>query len=196
MAVDVDGHQDQEIVREACAVWTELGMRAKIISAVADIREEHNAKRLSWNVEDIQRIIMPYPKHQKVDAVLRKMEDDTWIPEGERVYEDEGEGKSDDSEDEVGSEKEPNEEEEEAADLATLVALGGHGDTEGVGSSGYDDVENVHSCGELPAIGCATKSDALTGSQTLIALLEAAMSSLKEVGAQASVAHLQNEIRK
>ena len=120
-------------------------MRSKINSAVAEIREEHNARRLSWNVEDIQRIILPYPKHEKVDAVLEKMEDDTWIPEGECVYEDEGEGKSDDSEDEVGSEKEPNEEEEEAADLAALVAIGGHGDT-----------EDVRRCGELPTNGCAT----------------------------------------
>ena len=196
LTVDLDGLQDQEIVREAGEFWTELGMRSKINSAVAEIREEHNARRLSWNVEDIQRIILPYPKHEKVDAVLEKMEDDTWIPEGERVYEDEGEGKSDDSEDEVGSEKEPNEEEEEAADLAALAAIGGHGDTEDVRSSGYDGVEDVPSCGELPSIDCATKADALTGSQTLIALLEAAMSSLREVGAQASVAHLQNEVRK
>ena len=147
LTVDLDGLQDQEIVREAGEFWTELGMRAKINSAVAEIREEHNAKRLSWNVEDIQRIIMPYPKHQKVDAVLRKMEDDTWIPEGECVYEDEGEGKSDDSEDDVGSEEEPNEEEEEAADLAALAAIGGHGDTEDVRSSGYDGVEDAPSCG-------------------------------------------------
>ena len=88
--------------------------------------------------------------------------------------------------------------EEEAADLAALIAIGGHGDTEDVRSSGYDDVEvvDVNSYGQAPSIGCATKADALTGSRTLIALLEAAMSSLREVGAQASVAHLQNEIRK
>ena len=77
------------------------------------------------------------------------MEDDTWLPEGECVYEDEGEGKSDDSEDEEGSEEELNEEEEEAADLAGLVAIGGHGASKDVRSSGYDDVEDVGSCGEL-----------------------------------------------
>ena len=88
------------------------------------------------------------------------------------------------------------EEEEEAADLAGLVAIGGHGDTEDVRSSGYDDVEDVRSCGELPSIGCATKADALAESQTLIGVLETAMASLKEVGAQGGVAQLQNEIRK
>ena len=124
------------------------------------------------------------------------MEDDTWLPEGESAYKDEGEGKSDDAEDEEGSEEEVNEEEEEAAELAALVAIGGTGDTEDVRSSGYDDVEDVRSCGELPSIGCATKADALAESQTLIGVLETAMSSLKEVGAQGSVAQLQNEIRK
>ena len=59
--VDLVGLQDHNAVREASGYWTELGMRAKINSAVADIREEHDAKRLSWAVEDIQRIIRPYP---------------------------------------------------------------------------------------------------------------------------------------
>ena len=62
MTMDLDGIQDQDIVREAGAFWTELGMRTKIVSAVAEIREEHNAKRVSWNMEYIQRIIRPYPK--------------------------------------------------------------------------------------------------------------------------------------
>ena len=165
MAVDLEGLQAHEIVREAGEFWTELGMRSKINSAVAEIREEHNAKRLSWNVEDLQRIIRPYPTNTKVDAVLRKMEDDTWLPEGESPYEAEGEGKSDESEDEEGSEEEVNEEEEEAAEFAALVAIGGTGDTEDVRSSGYDDVEDVRNCGELPRIGCATKADALAESQ-------------------------------
>ena len=135
---------------------------------------------------------------KKTDAILRKMEDDTWIPEGECAYAEEGEGKSDDSEDEEGSEKELNEEEEEAADLAALFAISGSGDTEDVRSSGYDDVEvvDVNSCGEAPSIGCATKADALTQSQTLIAVLETAMWSLKEVGAQGAVAQITNDIRK
>ena len=167
-------------------------MRTKTNSAVKGMREEHSAKRLMWNVEDVQRIIKPYPIHKKVDAVLRKMEDDTWLPEGESAYEDEGEGNSDDSENEEGSEEELDEEKEEAADLAALAAVG---DTEDVRSSGYDDVEDVRRCGELQIIGCATKADALAESQTPIGVLEAAMSSLKEVGAQGAVANMLNEIR-
>ena len=123
------------------------------------------------------------------------MEDDTWLLGGERSYDDEGEGKSDDSADEQDSEEEPHEEEEEAADLAAVVAIGGHGDTEDVRSSGYEDVEDVRSCGDPPSISCATNAEALAESQTPIGVLETAMSSLKEVGAQASAAHLQNAIR-
>ena len=97
------------------------------------------------------------------------------------------------------SEEELNEEEEaadEAADFATLVTIAGHGDAEGVRSSGYDNVEDVRSFGELPTIGCATKSDALTQSQTLIGVLETAMASLKEVGPQGVVAHMMNGVAK
>ena len=94
-------------------------------------------------MDDIKRIIKPYPPQPRVDAVLRKMEDDTWLPEGERPYEDEGEGKSDDSENEEGYEEELDEEKEEAADLAALAPVG---DTEDVRSSGYDDVEDIRSC--------------------------------------------------
>ena len=65
MTVDLDGLQDQEIVREAGEFWRELGMRAKMNFAVAEVREEHKANRLRWNVEDIQRIIRPYPETTK-----------------------------------------------------------------------------------------------------------------------------------
>jgi hypothetical protein len=75
--------------------------------------------------------------------------------------------------------------------LAAILAITGSGDTEDVRSSGYDDVEgvDVHSCVESPSIGCATKADALTQSQTLIAVLETAMGSLKQVGAAGAVDH-------
>ena len=92
MTVDLDGSQDQEIVREAGQFWSELGMRAKINAAVKEVRDEYNANRINWTVEDTQRIIMPYPTHKHVDAVLQQMEDDTWLPEGERPHDDEGGG--------------------------------------------------------------------------------------------------------
>ena len=58
--------------REAGEFWRELEMRPKTNIAVKEVREEHSAGRLGWNVEDIQRIIKPYPPQPNVDAVLRK----------------------------------------------------------------------------------------------------------------------------
>ena len=71
MTVDLDGLQDQDIVREAGQCWSELGMRAKINVAVNEVREEHNANRLNWTVEDIQHTIRPHPINQQVEAALR-----------------------------------------------------------------------------------------------------------------------------
>ena len=50
MNVALDGSQDQFIVREAGVFWQELQMRAKINSAVAEVREEVAAGRLGWSV--------------------------------------------------------------------------------------------------------------------------------------------------
>ena len=75
--VDVIGTQDQESEREAGAFWRELGMRANMNFAVADIREQHNAKRFSSNVEEIKRTSRQYPVHRGVDRALAIMEDGT-----------------------------------------------------------------------------------------------------------------------
>ena len=80
--------------------------------------------------------------------------------------------------------------------MAALVAVGGHGDTEDVRSAGDEDVDDVLDCGEDPSISCATKAESVAESQRYIGVLETAMTALKEVGAQASDAHLQHDIRK
>ena len=63
---DLEGLQDQEIVREAGEFWRARGMRAKLNFAVKEVREEHSAGRLGWNVDNIKRIIKPYPSQPKV----------------------------------------------------------------------------------------------------------------------------------
>ena len=83
MTVALDGSQDQLIVREAGIFLTELGMRAKICSAVAEVREEVAANRLGWNVEDVKRLMKPYPKRSGVDETLERLGGDTSILEGE-----------------------------------------------------------------------------------------------------------------
>ena len=190
MTVALDGTQDMLIVREAEAFWNELGMRAKINSAVAEVRAEVAANRLGWNMADVQRIILPYPKHRHVDAILERLGDDTWIPEGECAYERECEEESSDTGDEGGAEV--TEEDEEAADLAIVAALGG----DSVRSCGEGDVEDVRSGGEAPTIASTIDAERLAASQNLISTYQHAIESLKAVGAQAAVANLDNEIRK
>ena len=118
---------------------------------------------------------------------LRKVGTTLGSLKGECAYEQEGEEASDDAEDEESDEKE-NEEEEEAADLAALVEVSGYD----VRSSEHGDVEDVRDV-EVPSIASATEADALTQSQTLISVLEAAMETLKEVGLQSAVAHMAHE---
>ena len=79
--------------------------------------------------------------------------------------------------------------------MAALVAVGGHGDTVDVRSGGDEDVEDVLDCGEDPSMSCATTAESVPESQTFIGVLEQVITSLKEVGAQASVAHVQHENR-
>ena len=81
-----DSSGDNFIVREAGVFWKELHMRAKINSAVADVRREVLAGRLRWSNADVNRLIKPYPKRRKVDEVLAAIGDDTWIPDDERPY--------------------------------------------------------------------------------------------------------------
>jgi hypothetical protein len=55
-------------------------MRAKIDTVVANVRAEWKAKRLRWCCDDVQRLIMPFPKHSKHDQVLASLEGDNKFP--------------------------------------------------------------------------------------------------------------------
>ena len=112
----MDGTQDHFVVREAGVFWQELHMRTKINAAVADVYEEVREGRLSWNVHDAKRLIKPYRKHKHIDAILEKMSDDTWVPEGEAVFVDDDAKSSSGSSDDEG-------EDIEAADAADVIAV-------------------------------------------------------------------------
>ena len=86
MRVALDGSEDVFIVREAAVFWHERQMRAKINAAVAEVQEEVAAGRLQWNVCNVQRLILPYPKKAEVDALLAKQGDGTWLLDGETPY--------------------------------------------------------------------------------------------------------------
>ena len=92
LRVALDGSQDQEVVREAQHFWRDLGMRAKINSAVVEVREAFAAGTLRWCAEDVNRLIRPYPPKPKEDAVLAKLGEDTHLDPGEKAFDDGDEG--------------------------------------------------------------------------------------------------------
>ena len=203
MTVSLDGKQDQFIVREAGDFWKELGMREKINSAVAEVREEARAGRLRWSFADVQRLIKPYPKRPAVDAVLARLGDDTWIEEGDSKYEDEdGEASA---HEEGGGESAEESDGHETPDEAVLGCFSAVADEVG------QEAEQGRSCGPGEAAGghpgegssgsaalAIDEADAetLAHSSHLVATLESAMASLKACGAMNSVVNLENEIRK
>ena len=195
MTVALDGTQDNLVVREAGVFWQELHMRTKINAAVADVYEEVREGRLSWNVHDVKRLIKPYIKHKHIDAVLEKMHDDTWVPEGEAVFEDDDAKSSSGSSDDEG-------EEIAAADAADVIAVADAADE--AEAEGPPDAPSSSAAAEGPGSTAAemlvatdpATAERLTKSQQLIATYESAIISLKDAGAMRSVVNLENEIKK
>ena len=87
-------------------------MRDNVNSAVAEVRDEFAAGRLSWTRGNVQRLILPYPKRKEVDAILARIDDDTHLEEGECPFEDaaDGEDVGEDNEEDSASEEVPEEE--------------------------------------------------------------------------------------
>ena len=76
--VAFDGKEDSEICREALAFWEERGLREKIDREVAFVRGEINNGRLRWCYNDIHdKLIRPYEKRKKTDAILQVLGEET-----------------------------------------------------------------------------------------------------------------------
>ena len=83
-----ESSQGHFIVRESATFWKELGMRKKVNSAVAEVREEVAQGRLTWCYTGCTRLIRPYPKHKHVDDVLANLGEDTVLEDKGNTYED------------------------------------------------------------------------------------------------------------
>ena len=183
LRVALDGSEDVFVVREAAVFWHERQMRAKINSAVAEVAEEVAADRLHWNVADVKRLILPYPKKAEVDAILARQADDTWLAEGEAPYEEDGAESSGDE----GWGKD-----EHLADDALLEIADAEEEPEGP----------ARSCGLVAAADgnsaptTAAEAENIAQSLSLIATYESAIASLKAVGAMKAVINLENDIQK
>ena len=74
--VAFDKSEDSHITREAGDIWTELGMREKVDSAVAEVERKYGAGELRWNYATVQSLIGPYPRRGHLDVIEVGQEDE------------------------------------------------------------------------------------------------------------------------
>jgi len=100
---NLDGTEDDEIVREAGYFWNHLKMGKKRDAMVHFVKAEVAAGRLKWTPEDINGLIPLYPKTGKMDKLEEFMDDEyPALEDGEQAYlsddeDEEGDDSSDDS---------------------------------------------------------------------------------------------------
>ena len=81
--VALDGSEDHKVCREAKEFWTEMSMRTRINSAVAEVDAQFHAGKLPWTWATVQSLITPIPKRKQLDVVLPGQEDEaTEDPDG------------------------------------------------------------------------------------------------------------------
>ena len=81
--VALDGSEDHKVCRDAKEFWTEMNMRTRINSAVAEVDAQFHAGKLPWTWATVQSQITPFPKKGQLDVVLPGQEDEATIdPEG------------------------------------------------------------------------------------------------------------------
>ena len=85
-SIDLDGLEDNLVVREAGVFWRSLHMRQHINQEIKMVRQEAAAGRLTWTQRNIQNLICQYPPNKVVDEILARQGDDNWLPEGECAY--------------------------------------------------------------------------------------------------------------
>lgn len=181
--VALDGSEDHLITREAGDFFHSLGMRKKIDREVEHVEEEARAGRLVWTKADVKRLIGRYPARSEYDQVLERIGEHAWVEEGDTPWQDEEEDKDDESDvNETAEDSGLSSQEEEPPGPVAAVA----------------EAEDV--CLLSPAEKTlpltAEQAEDQQRSQSLIHALTQSLETLREVGAVACVANLENEIRK
>ena len=118
-SIELWGKEDHLIIREAGVFWREettckkyTSMRPKINAELGELQEEVERGRLTWSKKSVKRLILPYPRRDKVDKVLNALEDDFYhddvhnmagVPEEEPAVAEEDGGESSGSSDDAES---------------------------------------------------------------------------------------------
>ena len=81
--IALDGTEDDMVTREAGVFWKELGMRAEVDAAVADVERRWNEGRLPRTYATVQSLITPYPRRGQLGKLLPGQDDEaTPDPDG------------------------------------------------------------------------------------------------------------------
>ena len=108
--VAFDGSEDKEIGGDARQFWDEMDMRARIDKELKRLKKRHDDKELIWSFENVQKEVIPYPKHGKYDAEPEGMEDEaveSVVAEHERLWEEDSDAEERAAAAEIGSDEEP-----------------------------------------------------------------------------------------
>ena len=185
-----DATGDEQILREAGTFWKELNMRAKVNAAVAAVRTEVAAKRLSWTLSDVQRVIKPYPRKCKVDAILEQIGDDAGNDLADASDDDnsneEGAGHSDKSDLEEGAEEGDGDDEQPTA-VAEEPSAGAE-EPSAVAEDSNAVADDI--------IVAPAEAEYVSMSRNIIAGLQTAKETCAQVGSMALAVTIENEIRK
>ena len=108
--VAFDGSEDEMIGKDARQFWDEMDMRARIDKELKRLKQRHDDKELIWNFENVQKEVIPYPKHGKYDAEPEGIEDEaveSVVAEHEKLWEEDIDGEESAAAAEIGSDEEP-----------------------------------------------------------------------------------------
>ena len=122
--------------------------------------DEIGSGGLTWSLQNVKRLISPYPAHKKVDAILERLGEDFGEDEVHAI---------DDGDDEPGNASS----DEECAE---------HGDAAVAEAAGHGDAAVAEAAGDIVSL-TAPQADAMQQSQITMAALQSSAESLRSVGA-------------
>ena len=199
-SIDLHGHQDALVCREAGIFWNEdttdkfKGMRPKINAELAAVADEFESGGITWCRRDIRRLITPYPARKEVDRVLENLGEDFYHDDlddlddgGNDTAVAEGDQEAPDS-----SSDESDGDDEPVRHVDAAVADDGE---KTFGVAGAENAELESKDMEIVPLS-APQADAVHQVKTTIAVLEATIESLQAIGSVRGVQSIETELHK
>ena len=196
-SIELWGKEDHLIIREAGVFWREettckkyKSMRPKIKAELGELKEEVDRGRLTWSKKSVKRLILPYPRRDKVDKVLNALEDDFYhddihnldgVAEEEPAVAEEDGGESSGSSDEAESD-------DDEPDGLTAVA-------DDCTTASDDVIASASASADILLLS-DKQADEAQNMHTTMSALESAIEGLRATGSLRSVQDLEIELAK